>query len=47
MNLSDSNNNETISHDNTISHDDTFAVKEDFNSYQVKCIKELQKRCLP
>ena len=29
-------------HDNTISHDDTCALKEDFNSYQVKCITELQ-----
>ena len=43
INLADSNNNDdTISHDNTISHDDTCALKEDFNSYQVKCIKELQ-----
>ena len=42
-NLSDSNNNDdTISHDNTNSDDDTCALKEDFNSYQVKCIKELQ-----
>ena len=39
----DSNNNDdTISHDNTISHDDTCVLKEDFNSYQIKCIKELQ-----
>ena len=39
----DSNNNgDIISYDNTISHDETCALKEDFNSYQVKCIKELQ-----
>ena len=39
----DSNNNDdTISHDNTISNDDTCVLKEDFNSYQIKCIKELQ-----
>ena len=39
----DSNNNDgTISHYNTISHDDTCVLKEYFNSYQVKCIKELQ-----
>ena len=43
INHDDSNNNDdTISHDNTISHDDTCVLKEDFNSYQVKCIKELQ-----
>ena len=42
-NHDDSNNNDdTISHDNTGSHDDTCVLKEDFNSYQVKCIKELQ-----
>ena len=42
-NHDDSNNNDdTISHDNTVSHDDTCVLKEDFNSYQVKCIKELQ-----
>ena len=41
-NHDDSNNNDdTISHDNTVSHDDTCVLKEDFNSYQVKCIKEL------
>ena len=39
----DSNNHDdTISHDNTVSHDDTCVLKEDFNSYQVKCIKVLQ-----
>ena len=43
INLADGNSNDdTISHDNTINHDDTCALKEDFNSYQVKCIKELQ-----
>ena len=42
INHDDSNNDDTISHDNTISHDDTCVLKEDFNSYQVKCIKELQ-----
>ena len=43
INHDDSNNNDdTISHDNSISHDDTCVLKEDFNSYQVKCIKELQ-----
>ena len=43
LNLDDSNNNDdTISHDNTISHNDTCAVKKNFNSYQVKCIKKLQ-----
>ena len=42
-NYDDSNNNDdSISHDSTISHDDTCVLKEDFNSYQVKCIKELQ-----
>ena len=34
-------NDGTISCDNTISHDDTCVVKEDFNSYQVKYIKQL------
>ena len=42
INHDDSNNDDTISYDNTISHDDTCVLKEDFNSYQVKCIKELQ-----
>ena len=43
INHDDSNNNDdTISHDNSISHDDTCLLKEDFNSYLVKCIKELQ-----
>ena len=43
INHDDSNNNDdTISHDITVSHDDTCVLKEDFNSYQVKCIKELQ-----
>ena len=43
INLDDSNNyGDTISHDNTISHDDTCSLKYDFNSYQVKCVKELQ-----
>ena len=43
INLDDSNNNDdTISHDNTISYNDTCAVKENFNSYQVKRIKKLQ-----
>ena len=32
----------TISHDNTISDDGTCVLKEDFNSYQVKCIIQLQ-----
>ena len=42
-NHDDSNNNDvTISHDNTVSNDDTCVLKEDFNSCQVKCIKELQ-----
>ena len=42
-NHDDSNSNDvTISHNNTVSHDDTCVIKEDFNSYQVKCIKELQ-----
>ena len=36
------NNDDIISHDNFMSHDDTCVLKEDFNSYQVKCIKELQ-----
>ena len=31
-----------MSHDNTISHNDTCSLKEDFNSHQVKYIKELQ-----
>ena len=39
----DSNNNDdTISHNNTISYDDIYVLKEDFNSYQIKCIKQLQ-----
>ena len=39
----DSNNNDhNTSHDNTISHDDACVLKEDFNSYQVKCMKKLQ-----
>ena len=39
----DSNNNDdTISHDKTITHDDTCVLKKDFNSYQIKCIKEFQ-----
>ena len=43
INVDDSNNDDdTISHDNTISHNNTCAVKENFNSYQVKCIKKLQ-----
>ena len=42
INHDDSNNDDTISHDDTITHDDTCVLKEDFNSYQVKCIKELQ-----
>ena len=43
INLNDSSNNDdTISPDNTISHDHTCALKEDFNSHQAKCIKELQ-----
>ena len=44
INLDDNNNNDdTTSHDNTISHDETYyALKEDFISYQIKCIKELQ-----
>ena len=40
--IADSNKNDTISHDNAISHGNTCALKEDFNSYQVKCISELQ-----
>ena len=36
------NNDDTISHDITVSHDDTCVLEEDFNSYQVKCIKEFQ-----
>ena len=36
------NNDDTISQDNTISHDDNCILKEDFYSYQVKCIKELR-----
>ena len=48
INLADTNNNDdTISHDNTISHNDTCVLKEDFNSYQVKCIKELQNVKMP
>ena len=44
INLDDNNNNDdTICHDNSISHNDTFALKDNFNPYQVKCIKELQK----
>ena len=40
--LDDSNNNDDIiSNNNTISHDNTCALNEDFNSYQVKRIKEL------
>ena len=36
----------TISHDNTISDDGTCVLKKDFNSYQVKCIIQLQNvRC--
>ena len=43
INLADSNSkNDIISHDNTISHNNTCALKEDFNSYQAKCMKELQ-----
>ena len=43
INLAGSNNNDDIiSHDNTISHDDTCTLKDDFNFYQVKCIKEPQ-----
>ena len=43
INHDDSNDNhDTISHDNTISHDDTCVLKEDFNSYLVKFIKELR-----
>ena len=43
INVNDSNsNNDTISHDNTISHNDTCTLKEDINSYQVKCVKEHQ-----
>ena len=39
----DSNSNDdNTSHDNTISHDDACVLKEDFNSYQVKCMKKLQ-----
>ena len=42
INHDDSNNDDTISHDDTITHDDTCVLKEDFNSYQVKCINEFQ-----
>ena len=43
INYDDSNNNDdTISHNNTIGHDDTYVLKQDFNSYQANCIKELQ-----
>ena len=43
INREDSNNNNnTVSPNNTISHEDTCVLKEDFNSYQVKYIKELQ-----
>ena len=43
INFYDSNNNDDIiSHDNTISHNDTCALKEDFNSYQVTRINDLQ-----
>ena len=42
INHDHSNNDDTISHDNTISHNDTCVLKENSNSYQVKCIKELQ-----
>ena len=42
INLADSNKNDTISHDNAISHDNTCGLKEDFNSYQLKCVNELQ-----
>ena len=43
INYDDCNNNDdTRIHDNNISHDDTCVLMEDFNSYQVKCIKELQ-----
>ena len=39
----DSNNNDdTIIHGNTISHDDICVLKEDFNSYQAKCITKRQ-----
>ena len=31
-----------MSHDNTISHNDTCTLKEDLNSYQLKCIKDLK-----
>ena len=48
INLDDSyNNDDTISHDDTINHDDTCTLKEDFKSYQVKCIKELQNVKIP
>ena len=36
------NNDDTISHDNTISYDDACILKENFNCYQIKCIKNLQ-----
>ena len=43
INLADSNyNDDTINHDNIIFHDYTCALKEDINSYQAKCFKELQ-----
>ena len=43
LNLADSNkNDDTISHDNIISHDYTCALKEDLNSYQAKCFRELR-----
>ena len=38
---SDDNDDTLNRHNNTISHDDTCVLKEDFNSYQIKCIKEL------
>ena len=42
-NYNDSNNNDdTISHNNTINHCDICILKEDLNSYQIKCIKDLQ-----
>ena len=42
-NYNDSNNNDdTISHNNTINHYDICILKEDLNSYQIKCIKDLQ-----
>ena len=43
INLANINNNDDIiCHDISISHDDTCALKEDLNSDQVKCIKELK-----